>query len=286
MRNLVDFIIKHYNWLIFLLLEVVSLTLLFNFNSYQSYVALSSANSVVGALYEGKSDITSFLSLKEVNKELTRSNAELQQQVLLLTEELQRYGANSWHIEQVLRSKHYTLVSGQVVQNSISKRDNLITIDRGSADGVKQDMGVVSGNGIVGVVYMVGPHYSIVMPVLSIHSSVSCEINGTGYFGYLRWLGGDCHYAYVEDVPRHAKFKIGQWVVTSGYSAIFPQGIPVGKIRQYEESPDGVSFRLIVELATDFSNLRDVCVIDNRHTHEQLRLLQAARDSLELVKNQ
>lgn len=265
---------------------MVSLTILFHFNSYHESVAFTSANSVVGTIYEGKSNITSFFSLKQVNKELTATNADLQQQVILLKEELQRYGANSKRIDQILRSRHYTLINAQVVQNSVSKRDNLITIDRGSADGVKEDMGVVSGNGIVGIVYMVGPHYSIVMPILSKYSTISCEISGTGYFGYLRWPGGDSHYAYVEDVPRHAKIKINQMVVTSGYSAIFPSGIPVGRIRKYEQSPDGISYRLVVELMTNFANLRDVCVIDNRHSHEQLKLLQAARDSLELIKIQ
>ena len=78
-----------------------------------------------------------------------------------------------------------------MVQNSVNKQNNLITIDRGSADGIKEDMGVVSGNGVVGVVYMVGSHYSVVMPIISVHSSISCEVDGTGYFGYLRWLGGD-----------------------------------------------------------------------------------------------
>ena len=147
-------------------------------------------------------------------------------------------------------------------------------------------MGVVSGNGVVGVVYMVGSHYSVVMPIISVHSSISCEVDGTGYFGYLRWLGGDSHYAYMEDVPLYADIKINQWVVTSGYSAIFPAGVPVGKIRSAEKSPDGVSYRLVVELASDFINLRDVCVIDNHHTHDQLQLLQAAKDSLDLIKNQ
>ena len=90
----------------------------------------------------------------------------------------------------------------------------------------------------------------------------------------------------MEDVPLYADIKINQWVVTSGYSAIFPAGVPIGKIRSAEKSPDGVSYRLVVELSSDFVNLRDVCIIDNHHTHDQLQLLQAAKDSLDLIKNQ
>ena len=286
MRNLIDFIKNHYNWLIFLLLETVSLTMLFQFNSYQGSVAFTSANSVAGVIYQGKSNITSFLSLRDINKELTITNVNLQQQVLQLKKQLKKYGASSYHIEQALRERNYTLIGAQVVQNSVNKQDNLITIDRGSADGVKEDMGVVSGNGVVGVVYMVGSHYSVVMPIISVHSSISCEVDGTGYFGYLRWSGSDSHYAYMEDVPLYADIKINQWVVTSGYSAIFPAGVPIGKIRSAEKSSDGVSYRLVVELSSDFVNLRDVCVIDNHHTHDQLHLLQAAKDSLDLIKNQ
>ena len=260
--------------------------MLFQFNSYQGAVAFTSANSVAGVIYQGKSNITSFLALKEVNRELTITNVNLQQQVLQLKKQLQKYGASSYHIEQALRERNYTVIGAQVVQNSVNKRDNLITIDRGSADGIKEDMGVVSGNGVVGVVYMVGSHYSIVMPIISVHSSISCEVDGTGYFGYLRWLGSDSHYAYMEDVPLYADIKKNQWVVTSGYSAIFPAGVPIGKIRASEKSPDGVSYRLVVELSSDFVNLRDVCVIDNHHTHDQLQLLQSAKDSLELIKNQ
>ena len=167
-----------------------------------------------------------------------------------------------------------------MVQNSVNKSDNLITINRGSADGVKEDMGVVSGNGAVGVVYMVGPHYSVVMPIISVHSSISCEVDGTGYVGYLRWLGGDSHYAYMEDVPLYADIKKNQWVVTSGYSAIFPAGVPIGRIRASEKSPDGVSYRLKIKLATDFGSLRDVCVIDNSVMNERLELLRATQDSI------
>ncbi len=265
---------------------MVSLTMLFRFNSYQGSVAFSSANSIVGAIYQGKSNITSFLSLKETNKELALTNADLQLQVLKLKEQLKKFGANSYHIEKSLREKNYTLIGAQVVQNSVNKRDNLITIDRGSADGIKEDMGVVSGNGVVGVVYMVGPHYSVVMPIISVHSSVSCEVEKTGCFGYLKWLGGDCRYAYMEDVPLYADIKKNQWILTSGYSAIFPAGIPVGRIASYDKSPDGVSYRLVVELSSDFVGLRDVCVLDNHHTHGQLELLEAAKDSLDLIKNQ
>ena len=173
-------------------------------------------------------------------------------------------------------------MTAKVVSNSVNSHDNLITIDKGSADGISKDMGVVSGNGVVGIVYMVSKHYSVVMPVINSHSRVSCSIRGRGYFGYLHWTGGASNIAYVEDIPRHAHFKRGDWVETSGYSSIFPPGIIVGKIVEVYNSPDGLSYRLKVNLSTDFGNLRDVCVITDKSFAERQQLLESARDSLKM----
>ena len=176
--------------------------------------------------------------------------------------------------------EQYELIPAKVVSNSLHREDNLITINRGRADGVRTDMGVACGLGVVGVVYMVSEHYSIVMPVLNVNSRVSCTIRKRGYFGYLRWSGGDPTVAYVEDIPRHAHFKRGDWVETNGYSSIFPQGVPAGKIIQVYNSSDGLSYRLKVRLATDFGNLRDVYVLSDKSIAERAGLMEAARDSL------
>ena len=156
-----------------------------------------------------------------------------------------------------------------------------MTIDKGRADGVKPDMGVACGNGVVGVVYLVSDHYAVVIPVLNASSSrISCAIRGRGYFGYLQWYGEDPAVAYVEDVPRHARFKLGDWIVTSGFSSIFPSGVLVGKIEQAYNSRDGLSYKLKVRLSTDFGCLRDVCVISDKSIAERAALQKAAEDSL------
>ena len=141
-------------------------------------------------------------------------------------------------------------------------------------------MGVACGNGIVGVVYMASEHYAIVLPVLNTRSRISCAIRNRGYFGYLQWDGKDPAVAYVEDIPRHAKFKRGEWIETSGYSAIFPHGVLVGKIVEVYNSRDGLSYRLKVALSTDFGYLRDVCVISDSSIAERSMLMQAVNDSL------
>ena len=147
-------------------------------------------------------------------------------------------------------------------------------------------MGVACGNGIVGIVYMVSGHYAVVIPVLSSKSNISCAIHGRGYFGYLRWNGGRSDVAYVDDIPRHAQFEVGDTIETSGYSSMFPPGILVGKVTKAEDSDDGLSYRLEVKLSTNFGNLRNVCVIDDAEVKEKLDLLRQATDSLRLQRKQ
>lgn len=284
MRNLLEFLSKYYHWLLFLVLEVVSIVLLFQYNSYQGSVWFSTSNALVGKVYEVDAAIESFFSLTKVNENLTRRNFYLERQV----NQLRRLYADITRDTTVVERAEleflgrYELIPAKVVSNSIDRTDNLMTIDRGRKDGVEVDMGVACGNGVVGVVYLVSDHYSVVMPVLNYHSRISCSIRHRGYFGYLKWSGGDASIAYVEDVPRHAKFKRGDWVETSGYSSIFPPGVLVGKIVEVYNSRDGLSYKLKVQLTTDFGNVRDVCVISDKGIAERIRLMEAARDSMRL----
>ena len=284
MRNLLEFLSKYYHWLLFLVLEVVSIVLLFQYNSYQGSVWFSTSNALVGKVYEVDAAIESFFSLTKVNENLTRRNFYLERQV----NQLRRLYADITRDTTVVERAEleflgrYELIPAKVVSNSIDRTDNLMTIDRGRKDGVEVDMGVACGNGVVGVVYLVSDHYSVVMPVLNYHSRISCSIRHRGYFGYLKWSGGDASIAYVEDVPRHAKFKRGDWVETSGYSSIFPPGVLVGKIVEVYNSRDGLAYKLKVQLTTDFGNVRDVCVISDKGIAERTRLMEAARDSMRL----
>ena len=282
MHNLLEFLAKYNHWFLFVILEVVSFVLLFQFNSYQGSVWFSSANAVTGKLYEWDANVETFFSLTKVNQELTQRNAYLEQQVSQLSEKLTDATKDSTLAKrnQMALLQNYKLIPAKVVANSIDKPGNLMTIDKGSADGVHKDMGVVCGTGVVGIVYLVAEHYSVLIPVLNTKSNISCTIQNRGYFGYLRWKGGVSEYAYLEDVPRHAHFKLGDNVVTSGYSAVFPPGVLVGKILHVYNSADGLSYRVKLKLSTDFGKLRDVCVIDDAMMRERLEIMRAAQDSI------
>lgn len=282
MRNLLEFLAKYNHWFVFLILEVVSMVLLFQYNSYQGSAWFSSANAVTGKLYEWDANVETFFSLTKVNQELTQRNAYLEQEVQKLSDSLVCVTKDSsiYHRDQFALLRNYRLIPAKVVANSVDKLGNLMTIDKGSADGIHKDMGVISGTGVVGIVYLVAEHYAIVIPVLNTKSNISCMIQNRGYFGYLRWKGGVSDLAYLEEVPRHAHFKLGDYVVTSGYSAVFPPGVRVGRILHVFNSADGLSYRVQLRLSTDFARLRDVCVIDDAAMKERLEIMRAAQDSI------
>lgn len=287
MHNLIEFLAKDNHWFLFALLEVVSFVLLFQFNNYQGSVWFTSANFVAGKVYEADSKVKAFFGLADVNRQLTARNMYLERELTDLRERMADLTKDTAYYKkgEMAKLKNFRLIEAKVISNSLDKMDNLITIDKGAADGVKKDMGVACGTGVVGVVYLVSQHYSVVVPVLNSKSNISCAILGRGYFGYLHWQGGDPTIAYVDDIPRHAHFKLGSNVVTSGYSSIFPPGVLVGKILQVYNSKDGLSYRLKVQLSVDFGNLRDVCVIDDTVMEERVNVLRAAEDSLKPKQN-
>ena len=181
MRNLLDFLIKYHHWFIFILLEVASGVLLLKYNSYQNSVWLSSANAVVGKTYQWESKVITFFDQSRLNEELTQRNFYLERQV----DQLRRLYTDLTKDTTVMERQElqflsqYQLIPAKVVDNSVNKLENLMTIDKGRADGVEVDMGVACGNGIVGVVYLVSNHYAVVIPALNVTSSrISCAIRG------------------------------------------------------------------------------------------------------------
>lgn len=282
MRNLLAFLAKYNHWFVFILLEVICFVLLFRFNNFQGSVYFSSANAVAGKVYEYNSSVTTFFNMSQSNKKLSERNLILEQQVRALTQYIATHHGDSLAMEQCQKQAlaGFKLIPAKVIQSTINREDNLITIDKGKADGIHEDMGVACGTGVVGVVYMASDHYSIVLPVINVNSNISVMIRKRGYCGFLHWKGTPSDIAYVDDVPRHARFALGDYVVTNGYSSIFPPGIMVGKILHVFNSSDGLSYRVQLRLSTDFGKLRHVCVIDNSALKDKALLLKAAQDSL------
>ena len=263
MNPLFEFLRKYNNLLLFIVLEYVSLSLLIRFNSFQGSVWSTGANAMVAGVDRWSLDFWSYVNLGNVNRQLTERNVQLMLENNQLREAMMTLKHDTTEVERAMMRNlvDYELIAAKVISNSKGTKDNYLVIDRGSRHGVKEKMGVVSGNGAVGVVYLVGAEHSVVIPVTNHKSSISCRIQGQNHFGYLQWDGKSMRRAFLDEIPRHAQVEKGGVVETSGHSFVFPPGIFVGKIDKIDDSADGQSYKLDINLGTDFSNLREVEVI-------------------------
>lgn len=270
MHDFIERITAYIHWALFLLLEVFSGLLLFKYNNYQGSIWFTQANTIAAYVHEWEAKALAYLRMPAENAELVRRNVLLQHETdslrNLLAEALKDSFVTEKKQAEVLRDMK--LIPAHIVDNSVRNRDNLLVINAGSNAGVEPEMGVVSGTGVVGIVSAVTPHYSLVISILNSHSSISCRLRRTDYFGYLKWKGGNTLRAYMEDVPRHAQIKVGDIVETSGFSNVFPAGIFLGKVAKIKNSSDGLAYELEILLGTDMSNLRHVNVISNQNKEE------------------
>ena len=247
MRSLLDFIVKHSYVFLFILLEILSLVLLFGFNDRQKEAFLTSANTMSGTLLEWRSGVDQFFSIRKENARLVQENTRLRDMLYELTD--------SQYVDQERSLSSSRVVAARVVDNSIRKDDNYLTINKGRRDGISAGMGVYSPDGVVGVVMVTGKRYSIVLPVLNGSSSISCKKKGSDSFGFLEWSGGDPYVAQLKDMPYHSAVEIGDTIVTTGFSSVFPENVPVGTVAGVERSKNGYTLKIKVNLACDLSDL-------------------------------
>ena len=275
MQTILNFLIKHNHWFLFTLLEGISFVLIVSFNNYQGAVMFTSANNVTGSIYSVMTDVDSYFSLKSENKVLADHNLQLIEELDKTRNELKELKEKALIAENPFtrnRDNGFFYKSATIVNNTLNKTDNYITINKGTNDGVQSEMGVFSEKGIVGIIYQASNNYSIVIPLLNGKSKVNCRVKGSNSFCALQWDGNDTRYSYLVDLPRYTVFEKGDTVVTSGFSSIFPADIPVGRIHNLEESEDGLFYRAKVELFVDFSTVSNVFVVGNDGRKEQEQL--------------
>ena len=269
MRELFQFFIRNSKWLVFAVYVVLSCLLLFTFNPYQQHVYLTSAGQVTGTVYDMANGVTSYFNLRENNEDLNRRNADLQLEVLALRERLQTLEENATDTSHLLpAARHYDFVVARVVNNSVMHPYNYITVNKGTDDGVAPEMGVIDQNGVVGIVNVVSPGYARVISLLNPHFRLSCKIKGDESFGSMVWDGKDPRFAVLEELPRHTVYHKGDTIITSGYSAVFPEGLPVGVVDGNYASDNDNFFALRVRLLSDFTKLNNVQIVVNNDRNE------------------
>lgn len=254
------------------MLEGIGVMLIVQFNNYQNAKMFTSANSVAGNLFAAITDVNSYFALKSENARLLQYNKELNGQVTALKARLAQHQDSAMVATLPHKANGFFYNSATVVNNALNAVNNYITIDKGTADGVEAEMGVFCNEGVVGIIYTASEHYSVVIPLLNSKSSISCRVKGSDSFCTLQWDGSDTRYSYLVDLPRYTKFEIGDTVVTSGFSSIFPADIPVGIIERTEDSDDGMFAQARVELFTNFATLRKVYIVGNEGRKEQWEL--------------
>ncbi len=283
MRALFNFLVKHNDWFLFLLLEGISLVLIVRFNNYQGATFFTSAGSVAGSAYSIFMDANRYFHLKTENDGLLAQNVALTREMAELKEQLAELRNKEALLgDSLVKSigSGYTFLTANIINNSLNSVNNFITLNKGSDDGIRPEMGVFNSDGIVGVVYLTSNNRSIVIPLLNSKSSVSCRVKGSESFCSLSWDGGDTRYSNLIDLPRYAQFETGDTVVTSGFSSIFPGDLPVGTVERIEDSADGMFYTVRVKLFVDFSRLTSVFIVGNDGYEEQSKLEQKSTEKL------
>jgi len=269
MKNVFLFIFRNHVFFIFLFLEIVCFSLIVNNNQFHRASYFNSSNYVVGNVYTFRNSITEYFGLRKLNTELSLENAALrsilQQSKYISTDgDIQTIDSINW--------QQYNYVPAKVVNNSTNRRNNHLTIDKGMLQGVQPQMAVISSNGIVGIVKDVSKNYASVISILHKNSSISARLTANGYFGSLVWDGRNAQIVQLTDIPSHVKIMEGMEVETSGFSAMFPRGIPIGKVLSFNLGP-GDSFYLInVKLRTNLNATGIVYVVNNLMRMEQRQL--------------
>lgn len=279
MRNLIAFLIKNSSWFVLIFLEIICFYFVFQYNSYQRSVYLNSSNEIVGRVYGISGNIISYFGLRDANEDLLLKNAYLQEKVSDLENYIHKLETDTLTTRAFIRdstiadTKQYEYIIARVINKSVSRAENYITINKGRNDGITKEMGVISQQGIIGIVRAVSANYSVVQPVINPKTILSCKVKGSNIPGSLVWGQDDYRYVNLQDFPRYEKFEIGDTVITSGYSGIFPEGIMIGVVEDSKGQSDDNFLILKVRLSTDFSTLKDVLVVKN-HNREEITELE------------
>ncbi|MBC8082104.1 MAG: rod shape-determining protein MreC [Hymenobacter sp.] len=295
MRNLFVFLFRYRGLLVFALLEVASLYLLIRNSTYQRAAFFNSANAYVGQVLAARTRVSDYFRLEGINQGLVRENAALRQQ--LYRSDLSHRVADTLPVPQdsasrvrlarlsypdslllglrtlPTRDPDFPLIPARVLNNSLRRVDNYLTLNAGTRDGVRTGMGVLSAAGVVGRVKVVSEQFATVTSLLHSKTFISAKIRRDNTFGSIKWLGDDPTHALLDNIPRQNKLVRGDTIVTSGYNAVFPEGLLIGTIDSFVKEPDKNFWTVQVRLAVNFSNLTYVYVVNPRS--------KAERDTLE-----
>ena len=276
MRNLIYLFVRYGGIILFFSLEVLCMYLVVAFNQKQKEIFVNSSNKFTGAIYNMGNNATQYLNLTAISDSLAKENAKLWSNL-----DQSKYfdSGESGVVNDYYLKQRYEYIAARVINNSHTRKDNYLTLDKGSENGLEPGMGVISNFGVVGIINNVSKNFSTVVSVLHSQSRISGGVRRTGHFGGIVWKGKDPQIVELLDIPKHANPQLGDTIQTTGYSACFPEGIRIGLINKKPDlDPGSDFFDIEVKLSTDLSNIRYVYVVNNLARLEQLELEQEVKD--------
>ncbi|TKG88630.1 rod shape-determining protein MreC [Puteibacter caeruleilacunae] len=266
MRNLIRFLIKHFNFILFLLLEAVCVVFIIKYNNFHRVKFLNSSNSITAGIYGSFSNVVDYFTLKRVNEGLSVENARLRSELVRYKMELNANGT-TFLSDSIAATYFYQ--SAKVINNSINKKYNYITLNKGSRHGLKSDMGVIGDKGVVGIITNVSRNYSTAISLLNGRWELSVKHQPSDQNGSLSWDGEDHRKVQLSEIPYNVSVAMGDTITTSGYSAIFPEGVPVGVVSEVQLDPGSNFYTIAVDLFIDFNRLTYVNVVKNLRVDER-----------------
>ncbi len=282
MHNLLNFLIRNTYWFVFIFLEVVCFYFILSHNSYQRSVFLNSSNEISGNVYATSASVTSYFGLRSDNMELLKKTGELSARIEILENHIFELEKDSLKTIAFLgkdNEREDDYIPARVINNSVSQTQNFITINKGRNDGVAVGMGVVSHDGVVGEVRAVHNNFAVIQSLLNSDSKFSCKLTKSNAFGPLEWIERNPRYATIREYPSHEQVAVGDTVVTSGYSDVFPNGVMVGTVENIDLQTDVNQYTLTIKLSTDFHALKNVLVINRGHLNEKRELEKQVRNA-------
>jgi len=269
MQQIISFLIKNKTGLVFIILMTIALGLTFKAHTYHNSKVVSSANFVTGNVLETSEGISQYFGLKTQNEILAEENEVLRKKLLNLSPSEDTLEPKLDFITDTL----YRIQKSTVVSNYYDKIDNFLLIKGGVKDSIKEDLGVISSKGIVGIIENVSQEFSRVISILNTNTSINAQLKKTNHFGTLTWDGKNPNILSLVDVPRSAPVKVGDTITTGGRSLIFPENVPIGIISKYELDENVGYYNISVKLFNDMTNLKHVYVIENTRREEAYKLL-------------
>lgn len=260
MRSLFRYLLRNYAFVLFILLEIISLLMIFNNNKYHKTSYLNSANHITGSIYNSLNSITNYFQLAKINKELSHENATLK--TIVYNNPHFKINADTVLSHFYLADTAYRFTSARIINNSINNPHNYITLNKGSKHGIKPDQGIIAANGVVGIVTNVSQSYSVGLSLLNRRWSVSAKLKNTDYFGSLNWQDNDYRIADLMEIPFHVDIEVGDTIITSGYSSVFPEGILIGTIESFDQEEGENYYNIKVKLSTDFKSISFANIIE------------------------